>query len=312
MSKSSALNYSQIQNLLKSKEFESLEGSFKYDVNLQKLNWLQTGGKAAALFAPKNINELQYFIKNFRYSKNILLNGLGANTIFAADNLNIVLVKIGKFANYITNNKTSLEIGAGTMSASIANYAADHAISGYEFLTTIPGTLGGNIKTNAGCYGSDVSNVIQSVTYLNKDGEIETKDNDGQMFSYRCSNFPSDAIFLSAKCAVKHGASSEIKATMDAMMAKRAETQPNSKKTAGSTFKNTTTMSAWQVIDKINMRGFQVGGLMFSPKHCNFLINFNNGNGEDANKIISKAQLEAKEKLGIDLETEAVLVKNIK
>lgn len=304
-----SVSYEIIQEKLKSEQFDCIKKQIKFDYNLSKISWMKVGGKAAALFKPKNTNELLFFLKNFPYKQNIHINGLGANTVFASEKLNFVVIKlIGEFNFISTEGSNKIKCGTGTISSSLSRFAQEKGLSGFEFLFTIPGTIGGNLKTNAGCYGSELKDVLSSLTYCNLDGEIFDIKNHADLFSYRSINLPDNLIFLSAEMQGQKDCSLNIQKRMDEMEVKRKTAQPSEKLTSGSTFKNNKDIKAWEVIDKLGLRNYNVNGASFSEKHCNFIINDGTASFYDIIELKEKAKQLAKERMNTVLEEEVFFI----
>ncbi|HUJ02220.1 MAG TPA: UDP-N-acetylmuramate dehydrogenase, partial [Rhizomicrobium sp.] len=194
--------------------------------------------------------------------------------------------------------------GAAALDAAVARAAADSGIAGLEFLRGIPGTIGGALRMNAGCYGKEIKDVLIEATALDGQGEkhvLNLKDMD---FAYRQSGVPQDYIFVEAVFRGEPGKPDEIRARMNALVEQRESTQPVKSKTGGSTFQNPLGQKAWALIDEAGCRGLKIGGAQVSEKHCNFLINTGDATAADIEKLGEEVRARVKAKSGVALEWE--------
>lgn len=287
--------------------------SIKIEKNFpaEKISWFRVGGKVKKFALADSLDTLKELILNNKNEK-IYIIGAGSNLLIRDSGFDGLLIKLGhEFLNIKLIDKNTIQSGCGVSSAKLAKFAAESEISGFEFLYTIPGTVGGNIRMNAGCYNSEIQNIIQSVSYFDINSlEIKTINLNIQNFEYRKILLPESFIFLSAEFKGSINNKSEILSKMEEMIQKRNLTQPILTKTCGSTFKNpkNSNLKAWEIIDKIGMRGYVIGGVKFSEKHANFLVNFNNGTASDIEELILLAIKKAKKDLNIDLEVEIKII----
>ena len=239
--------------------------------------------------------------------KNIIL-GNGSNVIFSSNRFEGIIIKLDNFNNIVfEDNKVTVD--AGYSFIKFSNELCNKGISSFEFATGIPGSIGGAVYMNAGAYKSSISDVLDSVTFLDDKLKIKTIKNKDCKFGYRDSFFKhKNYIILSAKFNIKKGNIDDIKALVEDRRERRLETQPIDQKSAGSTFRNPDEIPAWKVIDECGLRGKRIGGVSVSLKHSNFIVNDNNGTGEDIKELIELIKKEAKNKKNIDLVLEQELI----
>ncbi len=277
---------------------------------LSKYSWFNLGGPVKILFKPKSEHDLKNFLKNYiKVRKNIFILGAGSNTLFRDSGFDGIIIKLGKDFSYtklIDDNK--IEVGAATLDKSVSNFAFENSISGLEFLSCIPGSIGGAIAMNCGCYGSDISKVFFSLKAVNYRGEIKSFNRDQVKFFYRGNNLPKDLIFLSAVFYGKSKLKGEIKNFQESLIKKKKEDQPSRIKTCGSTFKNPVNKKAWELIKFSNCSNLTVGGASISSKHNNFFLNNGNATSTDIENLIDKVKEKVFQKTGIDLELEIKII----
>ncbi len=290
--------------------FKKLNLDFvKYDESLKKYNTFNVGGTADVIAFPSSIEELLKvlnFIKEYKVKYMIL--GNGSNVIFSSKNYEGIIIKLDNFNN-ISFEDDKVTVDSGYSFIKFSNELCNKGISSFEFATGIPGTIGGAVYMNAGAYKSSISEVLDSVTFLDDKLKIKTIKNKDCKFGYRDSIFKhKNYIILSAKFNIKKGNVDEIKALVEDRREKRLNTQPIEQKSAGSTFRNPDLIPAWKVIDECGLRGKRIGGVSVSNKHSNFIVNDNEGTGEDIKELIDLIKKEAKEKEKIDLVLEQELI----
>tara|TARA_B100001029_G_C14977001_1_gene403672 strand:- start:33 stop:896 length:864 start_codon:yes stop_codon:yes gene_type:complete len=277
---------------------------------LSKYNWFNLGGPARIFFKPNSEKDLEEFLKkNWKVEKNIYVLGAGSNTLFRDSGFDGVIIKLGKVFNYtnlLDGNK--IEVGAATLDAKVSEFALENSISGFEFLSCIPGSIGGAIKMNSGCYNQDISKIFFSLRAINKKGERRIFSKDEIEFFYRGSNFEHEWIILSVVLKGKPGNKEEIKKENLRLKNKKKEDQPVRVKTCGSTFKNPENKKAWELIKKSDCSNFTVGGASISSKHNNFFLNDGNATALDIENLITKVKKEVLKKTGVSLELEIKIV----
>ena len=259
-----------------------VRGKYLQDISLAKHTWFGVGGNAEVMFIPEDSEDLSHFLRNKPNNIPVCLIGGGSNllvrdggilgVVIKLDNPNFKKVEIGD--NCIT-------CGAGFRNIDLKKYLIKHSLGGLEFLCSIPGVIGGSVKTNAGCFGKEVKDVMISAQIMNGEGLIKTVTPQDLGLSYRSSLFPEDWIILSITFKTEHTEAQTISDTLEEHKKYRQANQPYNQKTAGSTFKNPEGLKAWELIKKSGCADLQIGGAKVSEKHCNFLINTGNATAKD-------------------------------
>lgn len=283
-----------------------IKGSYRENANLK--NWFGVEAKAEILFRPENLEDLQYFLQNCPKDINITILGATSNVI-VSELVKGVVIRLGSnFAKFNINDET-ITIGAACPCSSAALNAKNAALTNLEFLNTIPGSIGGAIAMNAGCYGSEIADILIEVKAINYQGEIVILSNKDCNFSYRKNSLSPDYIFIEGKFKAKKSTTQEVSKIIDEFSKKREESQPIRAKTGGSTFKNPEGQSAWQLVDEAGCRGLKIGDAQISQKHCNFMINNNKASAQDLIDLSTKVKKEVKKKCGVNLEMEIKIIK---
>lgn len=284
-----------------------VRGRYTENEPLANGTWFRVGGAAEVMFKPADENDLENFLKLCPSSVPITVLGVSSNVIIRDGGLKGVVVRLGReFAamQVDPNDPTLLQIGAANLDLNAAIFAQKHGIAGLEFLSGIPGTIGGALRMNAGCYGSEMKDVLVEAVAYDRHGVRHTATPAGMNMQYRHTDAPEDWIFVSATLRGHSGDPEAIKAHMDEIKAKREASQPIREKTGGSTFANPSEMSAWQAVDKAGCRGLMVGGAQMSEKHANFMINTGNATAADLENLGDEVRRQVKEKLNIELRWE--------
>lgn len=284
-----------------------VRGSLHKNFNLSKKSWLGVGGRADALFIPENIDDLLHFFRNI---PDIPITILGAmsNVLVREGGIRGVTIILGDCFKKIYTEENVIEVGAGVHCSKIASYVADLDFGGLEFLNGIPGTIGGALKMNAGCYGSEISDRLIEFEAISTTGTIKWFNKKDIEFEYRKSNIPDDIIITRAWFNCDANPDYSIIKKTNILMEKRKETQPINKRSCGSTFKNPPGKKAWELIDGAGCRGMKSGGAVVSDKHCNFIINENNATAEDIEALGEKIIKKVQEVFGIILEWEILII----
>jgi len=277
---------------------------------LSKYNWFNLGGPAKVLYKANSLDDLKNFLKeNYKYNNNIYILGAGSNTLFRDAGYNGTIIKLGNsFANIKKLENNKIEVGAATLDKKLSDFAMENSISGFEFLSCIPGSIGGAIVMNCGCYGFDISNIFFSLKAIDLSGQIKNFNKDQISFSYRKTNFPNDLIIISVVFEGKFLNKKNIKEKQIQLINKKKESQPSRVKTCGSTFKNPENNKAWELIKNSNCSDLKVGGASISPKHSNFFINDGNATSSDIEKLIDKVKNRVFLKTGTKLDLEIKIV----
>ena len=278
--------------------------------NLSKYSWFNLGGPADIFFRPENKNQLINFlteIKDNNYKVHIL--GAGSNTLIRDSGVKGVVIKLSsKFADIKLLAKDTIEVGASILDRKVSDFAKNNDISGMEFLSCIPGSIGGAIIMNSGCYGSDISKILVSIKVIDNNGKEKEIKNDQIKFYYRGSNLSKNFIILSAILKGNISSKKIIEKRQNEYIEKKKESQPSQIKTAGSTFKNDDKKKAWMLIKESGCDKFYEGDAKISEKHCNFFVNSGKAKAADIEKLINKVKKEVKIKTGVDLELEIKII----
>ena len=294
----------QIENIRK-----KISGKILFDENLSKFSWFNLGGPARVFFKPKNVHELSLFLKEKKEISNIKVLGAGSNTLIRDGGFEGIVIKLGKaFSHLSLFNSDTIIAGASALDKSLSNFAFENSLSGLEFLSCIPGTIGGAIKMNSGCYEEDISKILVSVQTMDFDGQIKVIYSRDIKFQYRGTNLDEKLIFLSATFRGRKVDKLNIKKKMENLLKKKKIAQPSKIKTCGSTFKNPEHDKAWRLIKSSGCAGMSVGGAYISEQHCNFFVNNGKAKSEDLEKLIYQVRKKVLEKTGINLELEIQII----
>ena len=282
-----------------------LKGKVLFDEPLSKHTWLGVGGAAEIMFSPFNAADLSFFLKNKPKELPVYMLGGGSNLLVRDGGIKGVVIKLdSSYFKQISFENGSLRCFGGCPNASLKKALINNASGGLEFLCSVPGTVGGALKSNAGCFGSSVSDVLISADLMAPDGGIKTLQADDFHFAYRQSKIPEAHIILSALFKTFQSTPESIQDILNEQSLYRKTHQPTGEKTAGSTFKNPPNARAWELIKQAGCDTLQVGGAKVSDKHCNFLINTGTATAEDFETLGNTIVQKVKEKTGITLEWE--------
>ena len=280
-----------------------------FQENLSKYSWFNLGGPAKIFFKPKNTEQLIEFLININNSQKITCLGAGSNTLIRDGGFEGAVIKLSPSFSFINlfNNET-LEVGAGTLDKTLSRFGADNSITNYEFLSCIPGSIGGAIRMNSGCYGDEISNILISIKVIDFTGRLYEINRDKIKFYYRGTDLPEDLIIISAKLHAKKGDKKIIKEKIEKYIKEKKESQPSQIKTCGSTFKNPENQKAWQLIknSKCDFKSF--GKASISKKHSNFFVNNGGTSSEDIEKLINFVRQKVYEKYQINLDLELKII----
>ena len=291
---------------------EQTNGKLIFDYDLKKTNWFNIGGNAKVFFKPENLKDLVNFLKNFGNKENFFILGAGSNVLIKDQGFDGVVVKLGKdFSNIsILPNKTIIA-GSASIDKKVAEFASENNIGGLEFLSCIPGSIGGGIRMNSGCFGEEFKDILLSVQAVDREGKVLTVPSSRIKFEYRTNDLPRDLIFLSASFKGNFKNKDIAKKDMEILKNKKEKTQPTRVKTGGSTFKNPITQTkekVWKLIKSSVQANTSFGDAAISEKHSNFFVNKNNATYEDMKKLINFVRNSVREKTGINLDLEIEIV----
>jgi UDP-N-acetylmuramate dehydrogenase len=282
-----------------------VRGAYSEGAALKDFVWFRAGGAADVLFRPADVEDLCAFLAAKPKDMPVTVIGVGSNLLIRDGGIEGVVIRLpAAFGRVEKLDDTSVNAGAAALDSSVARVAADLGIAGLEFLRGIPGTIGGALRMNAGCYGREIKDCFVSARAIDGDGRVVTLSHADMGFTYRHVVAPDDLIFIDAVLQGTRDDTSAIRARMDELVAQREATQPVRAKTGGSTFKNPPGHKAWKLIDDAGCRGLKHGHAQVSEKHCNFLINTGDATGRDIEALGEDVRARVKEKFGVELEWE--------
>ena len=277
--------------------------------NLSKYSWFNIGGPAQVFFKPESIEQLVEFLKYIKNSCKIICLGAGSNTLIRDGGFSGVVIKIGSKFSFIKQHKNNiLEVGAGTLDKTLSRFAADNSISNFEYLSCIPGSIGGAIRMNSGCFGNEISNNLVSIKTLDFMGNLKEIEKTKIKFYYRGTDLSEDLIILSAKFQTDAGNKNLIHEKMNKYSLEKKESQPSQIKTCGSTFKNPKGKKAWELIKNSNCIDATFGKASISKKHSNFFVNEGGASSDDIEKLINYVKEKVFEKYNVNLELELKII----
>ena len=279
---------------------------FKHD--LKKKNWFNIGGKSKVFYKSENLKELVNFIKKLKGREKIFILGAGSNTLITDNLFDGVVIKLSRnFNNISLLGQDIIIAGSAVLDKTLSDFATNNNLSGFEFLSCIPGTIGGGIRMNAGCFGKEFRDILISIQAIDVFGNVITIPAKEIKFEYRKTSLSDDLIFLSASFRGIKGDENKIKKYTNELKLKKEKAQPTRIKTSGSTFKNPisqTKKKVWELIKDSVPLDKSFGDACISDKHCNFFINKGNATFEDMSKLINFVSKKVLEKTGISLEKE--------
>ena len=281
-----------------------VRGSLRAEVSLAPFTWLRVGGAAEALFMPKDEADLAHFLSSTPDDIPVQILGVASNTLVRDGGVKGVVVRLGPAFGKVTTDRVTVTAGAAALDKTVAKAAAKAGIAGLEFYAGVPGTIGGALRMNAGCYGAETKDVLVGVVAIDRAGRRQIMSLDEMQYSYRHCGAPTDLFFVEA---IFKGSSDEpvaIQTRMDEITAKREASQPIREKTGGSTFKNPEGHSSWKLIDAAGCRGLRVGGAQMSEQHCNFMINADGASAADLEALGETVRARVLETQGVDLHWE--------
>ena len=286
--------------------------NFSQNVNLSNYSWFNLGGNAEFFFKPDDKNQLiEFFTEAKKNNLKITILGAGSNTLFRDRGVKGVVVKLGSNFSYTKLiSENIIETGASTLDRKVANFAKENNIGNLEFLSCIPGSVGGAIIMNSGCYENDISKVLLSIEVIDRNN-FTLKENKKEKikFLYRGTNLPENLIIISAKFKGSISNKDEIQKKQFEFIKKKKISQPSQIKTCGSTFKNISKdKKAWMLIKESGCDNLKEGDAIISKKHCNFFVNNGNAKSTDIEKLINKVKKLVHGKTGVNLELEIKVV----
>ncbi len=281
-----------------------IRGSYREGADLSKINWFNVGGPAEVMFRPADVDDLAHFLTHKPQDVVVTVLGVGSNLLVRDGGLDGVVIRLGRGFTDIHCDGEYVHAGAGALGFNVAVLCRDYGLSGMEFLSGIPGTIGGALAMNAGAYGSDVATILVAAHAVDEAGNKLVLKPEDIGYVYRGNTLPEGIIFTKAIFRGMLASPEKIGAKMHEINEKREATQPVRSRTSGSTFTNPPGAKAWELIDKAGCRGLVVGDAQVSEKHCNFLINRGTATAEDIEQLGEEVRRRVKEMSGIDLHWE--------
>jgi len=281
-----------------------VRGSMTRDAALKDMMWFRAGGPADVLFRPADVEDLGMFLAARSRDIPVYVIGVGSNLLVRDGGMPGTVVRLPATFGKIEADGTRIRAGAAALDAHVARVAADAGIAGLEFLRGVPGTVGGALRMNAGCYGREIADIFVEATALDGEGNLLTLTAADMGFSYRHSEARDDLVFVEAVFEGIPDKPDAIKARMEELAANREASQPIRAKTGGSTFKNPPGQKAWELIDRAGCRGLMHGAAQVSEKHCNFLINTGDASAADIEALGEDVRRRVRESQGVSLEWE--------
>jgi UDP-N-acetylmuramate dehydrogenase len=281
-----------------------VRGSLTHEAPLKDLVWFRAGGAAEWLFRPADVEDLATFLAARPDDLRLTVIGVGSNLLVRDGGIPGAVIRLSSAFGKIETHGTRVRAGAAALDANVARAAADAGIAGLEFLRGVPGTIGGALKMNAGCYGREIKDIFVEATALDARGNTVRLTPADMNFVYRKTQVRDELIFVEAVFQGVVDDPARIRARMEELSANREASQPIRSKTGGSTFKNPPGHKAWQLIDEAGCRGLRRGDAQVSEKHTNFLINTGEASAADLEALGEDVRRRVQEKSGIALEWE--------
>jgi UDP-N-acetylmuramate dehydrogenase len=293
-------------------DLPAVRGKLLLNEELAPFTWFRVGGPADALFLPADEDDVRDFLRALPISVPVTVIGVGSNVIVRDGGIEGVVIRLAgrRFSEVVVDKETAaapearVVAGAGALDSLVARTAAKAGIEGLEFFAGIPGTIGGALTMNAGCYGRETKDVLESAWGFDRSGEAHTLGVDAFGFSYRRHALPQQMIWMQAVFSGVRSTPEAVQASITRITEQREATQPIREKTGGSTFKNPPGESAWRLVDQAGMRGARRGGAQVSEKHANFLINTGDARAADVEGLGEEVRAAVKRSSGIELEWE--------
>lgn len=285
-------------------DLPQIRGNLRENVGLAPFTWLRVGGEAEVLFIPKDEADLAHFLSSTPDDIPVHILGVASNTLVRDGGVKGVVIRLGPAFGQIQTDGLRLTAGSAALDKLVAKKAADAGIAGLEFYAGVPGTIGGALRMNAGCYGGETKDILKSVVALDRTGRRQVMSLAEMDYSYRHCGAPSDLIFTQAVFEGTRDDPKNIHGRILEITARREASQPIREKTGGSTFKNPEGQSSWKLIEAAGCRGLQIGGAQISEQHCNFMINKGNATAADLEALGETVREKVLASQGVDLHWE--------
>lgn len=289
-------------------QLPTIRGSYRQNVQMANITWFRVGGQAEILFRPADINDLCHFLRHKPDGIPVYVLGVGSNILVRDGGIEGVVIRLGRGFAGISVQGHKVVAGAGALDFNVAMVAACHGIAGLEFLSGIPGTIGGALAMNGGAYGRDVAQRLLYAHAVDERGDIHKLTVADIGYVYRGHTLPESMIFTEAVFEGCPGKAEDIEAHMAVIARNREAAQPLKSRTGGSTFKNPPGHHAWKLIDQAGCRGLTFGGAKVSEKHCNFFVNTGTATAADIEALGEQVKRRVKEQCGIDLQWEIQMI----
>lgn len=281
-----------------------VRGRIGANADLSKITWFKVGGPAEVMYRPADIDDLTHFLNQLPSGVDVTVIGVGSNLLVRDGGVPGVVIRLGREFATVSIDGNQMHVGAGALDINVALAAEQACLAGLEFLSGIPGTIGGGLRMNGGAYGSEFKDVFVSARAIDMDGVLHELSPDDMGFAYRSTSVPKDWLFLDAVLQGRPEPKADINKRMDEIKSAREGTQPVRTPTGGSTFANPPGRKAWELIDQAGCRGLVRGGAMVSEKHCNFLINTGEASAADLEGLGEEVRRRVFENSGVPLEWE--------
>jgi len=292
-----------------SEEIESKYGKkILFNEKLANYSWFNLGGPSEVFFKPTSKEDIIFFIKKIKPRK-ITILGAGSNTLIRDGGVKGITIKLSPHFSYLNLESSNIiEAGAATLDKKLADFAMENSITGLEFLSCIPGSIGGAIKMNSGCYGEDISQILHSIKAIDAHGNEKDISASEIEFYYRGSSLDQNLIIISVKLQGKVCLKDKIQNKQKILIEKKKNSQPSQIKTCGSTFKNTKNKKAWELIKESDCQNLQIGNAKISDKHCNFFVNDGKATAKELEDLINKVKETVYLKTKTNLELEIKII----
>ena len=286
---------------------DKLKSKIYLDYNIGKHTWFRTGGNAKIFIIIENNFELEIILNELN-NENFYVLGSGSNLLIRDTGFNGVIIKLGKEFNSLNIIENKLEVGASVLDINLSKFALKHGIEGFEYFSGIPGSVGGAVKMNAGCYGSETKEILNSIEFYNQKLQKQNKNKENLNLTYRSSNIKDNEIISKVTFNLKYGDSDIIQHKMIDIKEKRLSTQPIKNKTSGSTFKNPKNLFAARLIEEAGCKGMEYGNAVVSNQHANFFINKGRATATDIENLGKQVVDKVYKKFNIILEWEIKII----
>ena len=275
---------------------------------LSNYSWFNIGGPADVFFKPDSIEDIVFFFEKLK-PENFTIIGAGSNMLIRDGGIKGLTIKLSSAFTYTKlHSENTIEVGAATQDKKIADFAMNNSLSGLEFLACIPGSIGGAVRMNTGCYGDDISQILHSINVIDTQGNLKEILAQDVQFSYRSTNLKENLLITSVKLKGTYCLKNNIEEKQKAMIERKKNSQPSQIKTCGSTFKNPKNKKAWKLIKESNCDNLRVGNAKISEKHCNFFVNNGNATSKDLEDLINKVKKTVYQKTKINLQLEIKII----